>query len=33
MINFIGMFETVAFFWHPATVAQGFQPDSAQQKA
>ncbi|MCI0152385.1 hypothetical protein KNO81_42080, partial [Paraburkholderia sediminicola] len=28
----IGMFGTVAFFWHPATAAQGFQPDSAQRK-
>jgi hypothetical protein len=31
MITFIGMFGTGAFFGHPATVPQGFQPDSAQQ--
>jgi hypothetical protein len=32
MITLCGQFEPVAFFGHPATAAQGFPPDSAQQK-
>jgi hypothetical protein len=32
IINNIGKFYGVAFFGHPATAVQGFQPDSAQQK-